>query len=207
MLDKIKDHYKNPIKFVYLSFTYLKSVIQNKYLIARVKLNLPGIMIGNGIRIHQRVEVWGKGQLKIGNQTNFGVKYSGGFKSGYIQIQPRTKDSKIVIGKNVTINNNAFICCANYIEIGNNSLIGINLYMSDFEAHGTLLNDRNNIGNIGKIIIGEHVWIGSNVTILKNVSIGTGSIVAAGSVVLKGVYPSNSIIGGNPAKVVKTIEY
>lgn len=55
------------------------------------------------------------------------------------------------------------------------------------------------------IIIGSDVWIGANVTILKGAKIGDGCIVASGSVVLKGDYPAQSLIAGNPAKVVKEI--
>ena len=53
------------------------------------------------------------------------------------------------------------------------------------------------------IIIGNHVWIGMNVTILKGVRIGDGAIVAAGAVVTKDV-PENTLVGGVPARVLKT---
>ena len=53
------------------------------------------------------------------------------------------------------------------------------------------------------VIINEDVWCGANVTILKGVIIGRGAIIAAGSVVIKDVTPY-SIVGGVPAKVLKT---
>jgi acetyltransferase-like isoleucine patch superfamily enzyme len=49
------------------------------------------------------------------------------------------------------------------------------------------------------------VWIGSRVTILPGTEIGRNSIVGAGAVV-KGVFPENVIIAGNPGKVIKGIE-
>ena len=55
------------------------------------------------------------------------------------------------------------------------------------------------------IIIGDHVWIGKNVTIMKGVTIGDGAVVGAGSVVTKDV-PFNTVVAGNPAKPIKTIE-
>jgi len=55
------------------------------------------------------------------------------------------------------------------------------------------------------ICIGDDVWIGAGATILKGVNLGDGCIVAAGSVVLRGHYPPNTIIAGNPAHVVKTL--
>jgi acetyltransferase-like isoleucine patch superfamily enzyme len=56
-----------------------------------------------------------------------------------------------------------------------------------------------------EIDIGSDVWIGANVTILKGTRIGAGSIVATGSVVTGGEFPERSLIGGNPAKLVKTL--
>lgn len=53
------------------------------------------------------------------------------------------------------------------------------------------------------IKIGKNCWIGSKVTILDGVEIGDGCIIAAGAVVNKS-FPENSIIGGVPAKILKT---
>jgi galactoside O-acetyltransferase len=58
--------------------------------------------------------------------------------------------------------------------------------------------------NSKPIHIQSHAWIGMNVIILKGVTIGEGAIVGAGSVVTKDV-PSWTIVGGNPAKVIKQI--
>lgn len=55
------------------------------------------------------------------------------------------------------------------------------------------------------IIIGDCVWIGAGCTILKGVTIGDGSIVARNSVVTKDV-PAYTIVAGNPARPVKTLE-
>ena len=52
------------------------------------------------------------------------------------------------------------------------------------------------------VIIDDFVWIGQDVTISGNVHIGEGAIVALGSVVVKDV-PAYSIVGGNPARVIK----
>lgn len=54
----------------------------------------------------------------------------------------------------------------------------------------------------GAIIIEDEVWIGSNVIILSGITVGKGAVLAAGSVVTKNVMPF-SIVGGNPAKLIK----
>jgi acetyltransferase-like isoleucine patch superfamily enzyme len=54
------------------------------------------------------------------------------------------------------------------------------------------------------IVIKRNAWIGAAATILPGVTIGENSVVAAGAVVTKDV-PPNTIVGGVPAKVIKTI--
>lgn len=55
----------------------------------------------------------------------------------------------------------------------------------------------------GDVVIGSDVWIGNGATILSGVTIGHGSVIAARAVVVKDV-PPYAIVGGNPAKVIKT---
>jgi acetyltransferase-like isoleucine patch superfamily enzyme len=54
----------------------------------------------------------------------------------------------------------------------------------------------------GDVIIGNDVWLGAEAMILSGVSIGDGAAVAARSVVVKDV-PPYSVVGGNPAKLLK----
>jgi acetyltransferase-like isoleucine patch superfamily enzyme len=54
----------------------------------------------------------------------------------------------------------------------------------------------------GDVVIGNDVWIGANVTIMSGVSIGDGAVIANNSHVVKDVAPY-SLIGGNPAKLIK----
>ena len=54
------------------------------------------------------------------------------------------------------------------------------------------------------IVIGRNVWIAAGATIVGGVSVGENSVVAAGSVVTKDV-PPNTLVGGNPAKLIRSI--
>ena len=71
--------------------------------------------------------------------------------------------------------------------------------------HQNIFNSFNGEGHPssnGNVNIGNDVWIGSNVTIMSGITIGDGSIIAANSHVVKNVDPY-SIVGGNPAKLIK----
>lgn len=57
----------------------------------------------------------------------------------------------------------------------------------------------------GKVKIGDYVYIGTNALIMPGVTIGDNVLVAAGSVVTKSI-PSNVVVGGNPAKILCSIE-
>ncbi|WP_163498974.1 sugar O-acetyltransferase [Helicobacter suis] len=57
-----------------------------------------------------------------------------------------------------------------------------------------------------KIVIKNRVWIGINAVVCPGVTIGENSVVAAGSVVTKDV-PPNVIVGGNPAKIIRPLEF
>jgi acetyltransferase-like isoleucine patch superfamily enzyme len=154
---------------------------------------------------NQKTYVTGLGVVVIGNKCSFGYRLGGYFRKGHIEIQPRYQESSIVIGNNISINNNLFLCAANRIEIGDDTLIGQYVCIMDHEAHGIDPDKRRSIGKIGHVLIGKNVWIGNNVTILKNSEIGDHSIVAAGAVV-SGVFPAKVIIGGVPAKVIRKIQ-
>lgn len=109
------------------------------------------------------------------------------------------------IGENCHVNTMSFSTEPYLIEIGNHVAIAAG---TDFIAHdGAIWCFREELKNadiFGKIKIGNNVFIGNNSTILPNTIIGDNCIVGAGSVV-RGQFPDNSVIIGNPAKVVLTM--
>lgn len=109
----------------------------------------------------------------------------------------------ISIGKDVFINSGCHFQDQGGIAIGDGSLIGHNVVLATINHDLDPGNHRKN--HYAPITIGDHVWIGSNATVLPGVNIGNWAVVAAGAVVTKDV-PAYTIVGGIPAKVLKTIE-
>jgi acetyltransferase-like isoleucine patch superfamily enzyme len=107
------------------------------------------------------------------------------------------------IGKNIFINFDCTFLDLGGIVIEDNVMIAPKVSLLS-EGHPVSLNDRQTL-TAGKIYIKKNAWIGANATILPGVTIGENSVVAAGAVVSKDV-PANSVVGGVPAKFIKTIE-
>lgn len=90
----------------------------------------------------------------------------------------------------------------------NHDMSGFSTYpFNNFTMHSEMtMEDIKALFNIpdrkGDTVIGNDVWIGMDAIIMPGVSIGNGAIISAGSVVVKDV-PAYSIVGGNPAKVIK----
>jgi maltose O-acetyltransferase len=161
-------------------------------------------LLGAG-KFHQRVIFHGLGKVTIGQGFSFGYRYGGGYHSGYCEIQPRSEEAIINIGCNVATNNRVFICSNAKIEIGDSCIIGYDVMIMDHDGHGIdPKKRRNNPGKGDPIIIGKNVFLGSKAIILPGTEIGDHSVVGAGAVV-KGKYPSNSVIAGNPARIIKEI--
>ena len=109
----------------------------------------------------------------------------------------------IHIGKNVFINMGCKFQDQGGIFIGDGALIGHNVVLATLN-HAISPGDRATMIP-ASIHIGRHVWIGANATVLPGVTIGEGAIVAAGAVVTKDV-PKNTMVGGVPARVIRTID-
>ena len=125
----------------------------------------------------------------------------GKYTYGKPNILWENKKAKLVVGKFCSIAGNVKI----YLG-GNHRTDWVTTY-----PFGTVYKDKFNLFNVdehghpatkGNVIIGNDVWIGDNVTIMSGVTIGDGVVIANNSHVVKNIEPY-SIIGGNPAKLIK----
>ena len=110
----------------------------------------------------------------------------------------------IHVGNNFYAGYNCTILDMAPVTIGNDCMLGPNVGIYT-AGHSIEPVDRNKTGYGLPIQLGNNVWIGGSSVILAGIHIGDNSIVAAGSVVTKDV-PADTIVGGNPARIIKPIQ-
>ena len=162
-----------------------------------------------------RHPVQGKKYLRIGTNCLINGKFIFETESGSISVGNRChigsstliSRSKIIIGDDVTIAWN----CTLY-DHDSHSLNWEERRYDTLQEYQDMLNYGDPIKNkewsfvkTAPIIIDDKVWIGLGVTILKGVHIGEGAVIAARSVVTKDV-PPWTVVGGNPAKILKRLK-
>jgi acetyltransferase-like isoleucine patch superfamily enzyme len=147
------------------------------------------VTLGNNVKLAKFINLYG---CSVSDNTKIGT---------FVEIQKKAR-----IGKNCKIQSHTFICEGVVIE--DNVFIG----------HGVIfINDRypravNNKGvlqteddwDVKTTLVKKNASIGSGATILCNVTIGENAIVGAGSVVTRDV-PPNSIVAGNPSRVIRWV--
>ncbi len=173
-------------------------------------------LFGRGVRISSSHKFTYGRFLKLGDMVSInamgkkGVQLGSNVSIGSFSriIVATTMDNPgegINIGDNVGIGEFAYLGGAGGLQIGNNCIVG-----QYFSCHP----ENHNCDDPDKLIrlqgvsrkgikIGMNCWIGSKVTILDGVNVGDGCVIAAGAVVNKS-FPANSVIGGVPAKLIKS---
>jgi len=109
----------------------------------------------------------------------------------------------INVGRNVFINQNCTFYDLGGLNIGDDVMIGPNVSILT-SSHPIEPSQRRAFVVAKPIVIERNVWIAAGATIIGGVTIGENSVVAAGSVVTKDV-PPNTLVGGNPAKIIRSI--
>ena len=116
-----------------------------------------------------------------------------------------TYGQNIHIGDHVFLNFLCTILDCNEVHIGHHVMIGpaVQIYTA---AHLLQAEPRNQGWEVAKpIVIEENVWIGGSAILLPGVRIGRNAVVGAGAVVTRSV-PENTVVAGNPARVIREIE-
>lgn len=110
---------------------------------------------------------------------------------------------EIRVGRNAFVNQNCTFYDLGGLDIADDVMIGPNVSIIT-ASHPVEPSQRRSV-TIGKpIVIERNVWIAAAATIIGGVTVGENSVVAAGSVVTRSV-PPNTLVGGNPARVIRPI--
>lgn len=113
-------------------------------------------------------------------------------------------------GKNIRVgdyflaNYNVTILDIREVTIGDNVMIAPNVLITTVNHPLNPMGRRKHLGVAKEVKIGNDVWIGANVVILPGVTIGNNVVVAAGAVITKDI-SDNVLVGGIPAKIIKSI--
>jgi acetyltransferase-like isoleucine patch superfamily enzyme len=107
------------------------------------------------------------------------------------------------IGRNVFINQNCTFYDLGGLDIADDVMIGPNVSLIT-SGHPVEPSRRRDFTIAKPIVIERNVWIAAGAIIIGGATVGENSVVAAGAVVT-GDVPPNMLVGGNPAKVIRSI--
>lgn len=149
----------------------------------------PDVKLGKNVKIFDFVNLYG---CEIGDNSKIGT---------FVEIQKGSR-----IGKNCKISSHSFICEG--VTIKDGVFIGHNVtFINDAFPRATAENGKLQTEDdwiCVPTLVKQGASIGSSATLLCGITVGENAIVGAGSVVTKDV-PKNSIVAGNPARILKKI--
>ena len=149
----------------------------------------PSVKLGRDVKLSKFINLYG---CEIGDETKIGA---------FVEIQKNA-----TVGKRCKISSHTFVCEG--VTIEDNVFVGHNVaFINDSYPRATTGDQLQTEANwkVEKTLVKKGASIGSGSTILANITIGENALVGAGSVVTKDV-PPNTIVAGNPARVLRKIE-
>lgn len=150
----------------------------------------PDVKLGRDVKLSKFINLYG---CEVGDETKIGA---------FVEIQKNA-----TVGKRCKISSHTFICEGVSIEdnvfIGHGVMFINDLYPRATTARGGMQTEAD--WHVERTVVKKGASIGSGATILANTCIGENSIVGAGAVVTKDV-PANTIVAGNPARILRQIE-
>ena len=150
----------------------------------------PDVQLGEGVKIFNFVNMYG---CQIGDNTKIGT---------FVEVQKGAK-----IGRNCKISSHTFICEGVTIEdevfVGHNVTFINDMYPRATAADGGLQTEAD--WECVPTLVKKGASIGSSTSLLCGITVGENAIVGTGSVVTRDV-PPNTIVAGNPAKVLRKID-
>jgi UDP-2-acetamido-3-amino-2,3-dideoxy-glucuronate N-acetyltransferase len=153
------------------------------------KQNLNNVSLGKNTRIFNFVNAYG---CSIDDNSKIGA---------FVEIQKGA-----TIGKNCKISSHTFICEGVHIEdnvfVGHGVMFTNDLFPKATNADGSQQTEVD--WKVIETKVKKGASIGSNATILCGITIGENALIGAGSVVTRDV-PSNTVVAGVPAKIIKTL--
>lgn len=166
-------------------------------------LNTKNISFGSNVTIehHTRLDGYAREKIVIGDSVKIGA-YSNLLSTSHLA----TFGKGLKIGNHSAVGDFTHFGAPGGIAIGDNVIMGsyVSFHSENHNfADTTKLIREQGVSHKG-IVIGDNVWVGAKATFLDGCVVGNNSVVAAGAVV-NGVFPNNSVIGGVPAKILKTI--
>ncbi|GJG87957.1 transferase [Gemmatimonadetes bacterium T265] len=150
---------------------------------------------GRNLRVSGRLVIRGPGRVIFGDNVNV---------ARVVTPWTNTPEAVIEIGSGSFLNGTKF-GCSQSITIGPRAILS-DASISDTDFHSTHV-DRHSPDapvRVKPVVLEENVWLGGSVGVLAGTRIGRNSVVGFGAV-CAGSYPADSIIAGNPARVVKRV--
>ena len=160
------------------------------------------------IRLGQRVILDENCVIDAKGMTNRGIEIGDDVYVGRNTII-YCKNGNIRIGANVNISSNCQMVSSNDMTLGADIVIGAYTYLLsgggyDYAAGAPRFAQQNGYITKGPLTIGDNCWLGAGVIVLDAACVGEHCVIAGGAVVTEPV-PPNSIAGGVPARVIKSI--